>query len=359
MRSLVLIAHGSHHHAAQAQALHRCAEVLRAQNGSHHHHFDEVVEGYWQGEPSLRQVLKTVQFTDVTVLPVGITAGRLSEVVWPRELGLGHQGPVPAGGVTRVMGGRTVHYLPPFPGPLDLLDGPEHSEDPEYINELYIAQLLAWLESEQASRLGGDLDLGHQAAWGALLRRAEQGMRLGEVLITAQAGLFELRHALDEGRSSETLSTYVTLTGLHGRVRQAEDGGFRSQPALRTLARGWRAVVARAELPRALAELYPAAVEEGYAHHNHALRSTPWVATAQRRGGTLAQVSAQVQMAQVQAARAQWCSRCLKTPIWAGETLHQTFFAGVPGGLPCAEACTLLIDSVQRQCEQAVALGGG
>lgn len=443
MRSLVLIGHGSHLHSESAWAVHHYAQVLRAQGL-----FAEVVEGYWKEEPSLRQVLKTVQFSDVTIVPVVLSEGHFSEMVLPRELGLGHQGPIPAQGVTRVMGGRTVHYTRPYGahqamqevivaraqesgaefGPdaaLVLLGrGTAHSNRtllhhaqtlaasglfgevlPLFGDELsphwrtqvaarrvmvvpflaaedvvlparlglageqthfgeqtvyytppvgthpLAAQVLGRLVAEARSLTpqGGDLDRSYQAAWSALLARAEQGpLRLGELLLSPQAGLFELRHALDEGRGNESLTTYVTLEGLWERARHDDAGKYRPLHTLRTLARGWRAVVSRADLPRALQYLYPAVVEETFAHHNHALRSTPWAATARRQTGSYAKV-VRAAPAQVEEAARTLCSRCLKTRLWAAQPLHQTFFAGVPGGIPCAEACTVLLAQVAEQ----------
>lgn len=452
MRSLVLIGHGSHLHSESAGAVHHYAELLRAQGL-----FGEVVEGYWKEEPSLRQVLKTVQFSDVTIIPMFISEGYFTETVLPRELGLGHQGPIPEQGVTRVIGGRTVHYTRPY-GVHEAMQevilaraqesGAEFGPDTALLvlghgttqnsnsREVVVqnAQRLAasglfgqvlpffldeepsvdhWREQVTARRVvmvpffasegwhtqdtipaqlgltgeqtqfagqtvyytkpvgthpmvaqvisrlaadargltpqGGDLDRSYQAAWSALLGCAEQGpLRLGELLISPQAGLFDLRHALDEGRGNESLTTYVTLSGLWERARYDDAGQYRPLHTLRTLPRGWRAVLSAPDLPRALQYLYPAVVEETFAHHNHALRSTPWAATARRQTGIYAKV-ARATPAQVEEAARTLCSGCLKTRIWAAQPLHHTFFAGAPGGIPCAEACTLLVANVREQ----------
>ena len=52
---------------------------------------------------------------------------------------------------------------------------------------------------------------------------------------------------------------------------------------------------------------------------------------------------------QVEAVSNDVCGGCLKTRLWAGEVLHQTFFSGVPGGIPCAEACTLLVAELREE----------
>ncbi len=458
MRSLVLIGHGSHRSAQAAEGVHQCAEQLRVQG-----HFREVVEAYWLEEPSLRQVLKTVQFTDVTVVPLLLGASDLTEYTFALELGLGHRGPVPVQGVNRVISGRTVHYLRPYglhplmqevilarvrealaeellqdeallqdtalvvlgdlsgasaaqqqaralqerglfaqvltlpwPGasqgppwrqlrqdiaqqvsaaravivpfvddadewctPESLAAYLEHEDtlgvqEPtlHYIQPLATHELVARVVLELAVQahkpLGGDLDRNYQAAWQQVLDRAAAGpLRVGEVLVSPQAGLFDVRHTLDEGRSHESLRTLVTLSGLWERARHDDTGAFRPLPTLRTLPRGWRAVFAPADLPRALQYLYPAVIEESVAHQNHALRFTPWAATAQRQSRY--QSASLVTPMQVEQAAKTLCTRCLKTRIWAGEVLSQTFLSGAPGAIPCAEACTLLLSQVSAE----------
>lgn len=119
MRSLVLVGHGSHVNSRAARSVYRVAEELR-QLGS----FSEVIECFWKEEPSLRQALRVTGSTDVTVVPFFLSDGYFTDTVIPRELGLGHQGPVPPEGIARVLGGKTVRYLPPygsFPGLSDVL----------------------------------------------------------------------------------------------------------------------------------------------------------------------------------------------------------------------------------------------
>lgn len=147
------------------------------------------------------------------------------------------------------------------------------------------AQLALELAQAARSTLGGDLERGTQAAWRALFERLTAPLRVGEALISPQAGLFDLRHALDEGRGNETLTTYVTLSGLREPAQRDDGGQFRPLSTLRTLPRGWRAVLSAAQLPGALEALYPAAVEESYAHERHALRATLWPVTAHRQSG--------------------------------------------------------------------------
>ena len=469
MRSLVLIGHGSHHHGAPASAVQQAAERLRTQVGAApgraQDRFDEIIEGYWQQEPGLRQVLRTAASSNVTVVPLFLSEGYVTETVLPRELGLGHQGPVPPGGVARVLGGRRVRYTRPVgvhPGMADVIaarasealpngmdpadvtllllvarsgrgstDTPEaHAEAlrgrgvfagvqvvtlteaegadgeapslsewrrhtgaenavlvPFFLHtgggwqeqlaqvtagitagtdasNLYVsgpvgthpgvADVLLQLAQEGHTEERGDVDQPHAEAWAALRGLAGRGMRLGEVLLTPHGGLFELRHMLDEGRAAADLQTFVTPEGLRDWTDRDEAGQHRPVRTWRTLPRGWRAVFGAADLRLGLHLLYPAVVEESYAHTHHSLHCTPWASTARRQTGALAKVQ-RATPAQVDTVAARICAPCLRTRLWAGQTLGQTFFSGVPSGLPCAEACSVLLAAVRDEVGQPTA----
>ncbi|WP_275040566.1 DR2241 family protein [Deinococcus deserti] len=456
MRSLVLIGHGSHLNSESASAVFRYAELLRERGL-----YDEVIEGYWKEEPALRQVLRTTASTDVTVIPMFISEGYFTETVIPRELGLGHQGPVPPEGVARVLGGRTVRYTLPFgvhPGMADVIlararevlpdAAPEDTalivlghgttrnenshkviysnadrlresglfaevhalfldEDPrvgtwpdlvrsrrvvvvpffasegwhtlETIPEdmglrgevtefpdnphgpqtvFYarpvgthpaVANVVLSLAEEARSAGGrdGDVDRTHDAAWQAMMALARRGGRIGEVLLTPHSGVYELRHALDEGMGGAELQTVVTPEGLRDVTRRDAAGEHRPVRTYRTLPRGWRAVLSEAELRRGVHFLYPAVVEESYAHSCHSLRHTPWPTTARRQTGIYTRVQ-RATHDQVERVARTVCSPCLRTRLWAGEKLPRTFLDGVPGAFPCAEACTYFVAEVRE-----------
>ncbi len=463
MRSLVLIGHGSHLNGESAVAAYRYAELIRARGL-----FDEVIEGYWKEEPSLRQVLRTTASTDVTVIPMFISEGYFTETVIPRELGLGHQGPVPPEGIARVIGGRTVRYTLPYgvhPGMADVIvararevlpelgpDGPadgietalivlghgttrnENSSRVIYENAARLRErglfsevhalfldeeprVTGWADLVRAPRVvivpffasegwhtletipeelglsgvvtpfadtphgpqqvhyarpvgthaavaevilhlaeeargaggpGGDTERGHEAAWQAFLTLARRGTRVGELLVTPELGVFEIRNALDEGRPGGDLMTLVTPEGVRDRVRFTDGGEHRPVHTLRSLPRGWRAVLNEADLRRAVHYTYPAVVEETYAHGCHALRPTPWATTARRQTGIYAKVQRAVPE-QVERVAERVCAACLRTRLWAGERLTHSFLDGVPGGMPCAEACTFLVAEVRAE----------
>lgn len=333
MRSLVLIGQGSHTETQATRSVYQLAELLRQQALFH-----DVVEAFWKEEPSLRQVLRVTATTDVTLLPLFQWSGYITETVIPRELGLGHQGPVPPAGIARVMGGKTLRYLPPL------------SADSPLKTVLNVTQQALSLDA-----FSGDIDRAHLAAWTAFIAQARLGLRVGEALITPHGALFDVRHTLDEGRPSTELTTYVTPEGLREAVTQDDAGRHRPVRTFRTLPRRWRGVFSEDDLPLAMHSLYPAAVEEAHACASYNLRSTPWPTTARRQTGRDAQVK-NAPPALVEKVARQVCAGCLRRRLWAGEALHHTFLSGVPGGLACAEACTYLLAQVREAVGQELAV---
>src|SRR6056297_1920072 len=83
MQSLVIVAHGSHLNPDSAAPTHTHADTVR-ETGA----FDEVRTGFWKEEPSLREVLRTVEADEVYVVPLFISEGYFTEQVIPRELRL-------------------------------------------------------------------------------------------------------------------------------------------------------------------------------------------------------------------------------------------------------------------------------
>ncbi|XVH31177.1 CbiX/SirB N-terminal domain-containing protein [Haloferacaceae archaeon DSL9] len=83
MQSLVIVAHGSHLNPDSSTPTHTHADTIRATSA-----FDEVRVGFWKEEPSLREVLRTVEGDEIYVVPFFISEGYFTEEVIPRELRL-------------------------------------------------------------------------------------------------------------------------------------------------------------------------------------------------------------------------------------------------------------------------------
>ncbi|WP_101296689.1 CbiX/SirB N-terminal domain-containing protein [Halegenticoccus soli] len=83
MQALVIVAHGSHLNADSSAPTRDHADTIRAVGA-----FDEVKTGFWKEEPSLREVLRTVESDEIYVVPLFVSEGYFTEEVIPRELRL-------------------------------------------------------------------------------------------------------------------------------------------------------------------------------------------------------------------------------------------------------------------------------
>lgn len=98
--ALVIVGHGSTLNPdSSAPTLRHAGEIRR--RGI----FAEVVTAFWKEEPSLREVLRTVDSSDVYVVPNFISEGYFTRTVIPRELRL--DGPVTE------LDGKTIRYCEP------------------------------------------------------------------------------------------------------------------------------------------------------------------------------------------------------------------------------------------------------
>jgi sirohydrochlorin cobaltochelatase len=79
--ALVVVGHGSHLNPRSAEPAYDHADVLRDRGI-----FDEVRVAFWKEEPSLREVLRTVESDVAVVVPLFMAAGYFTERVVPREL---------------------------------------------------------------------------------------------------------------------------------------------------------------------------------------------------------------------------------------------------------------------------------
>lgn len=83
MQALVIVAHGSHLNPDSSAPTYDHADTVREAGA-----FDEVRTGFWKEEPSIREVLRTVEADEVYVVPLFISEGYFTEQVIPRELRL-------------------------------------------------------------------------------------------------------------------------------------------------------------------------------------------------------------------------------------------------------------------------------
>jgi sirohydrochlorin cobaltochelatase len=98
--ALVLIGHGSTVNPDSSAPTHEHADAIRARGI-----FAEVVCAFWKEEPSMREILNTVDSPEVFVVPDFISEGYFTQDVLPRELRLT--------GTTTMFPKHRVHYCDP------------------------------------------------------------------------------------------------------------------------------------------------------------------------------------------------------------------------------------------------------
>ena len=103
-RALIVVGHGSHFSGNSAAPLFAHVQVLRERGL-----FDEVVPAFWKEEPSLREVIRSVNAHEVVIVPLFISEGYFTQQVLPRELGLAQGTP---NTVSWVDGKRVIYGAP-------------------------------------------------------------------------------------------------------------------------------------------------------------------------------------------------------------------------------------------------------
>jgi len=100
-RGLLLVGHGSHLNADSSAPVYEHARRLRSSGA-----WAEVRTGFWKEEPQLSRALDGCRASDVTVVPVFISAGYFTNEVIPREMRL-HSG-------LNFIDGKVVRYSGPI-----------------------------------------------------------------------------------------------------------------------------------------------------------------------------------------------------------------------------------------------------
>lgn len=317
--ALVVLGHGTGRDAQSQEAIEAAAARLR-ESGQ----LAEVLALYLDQEPQVSDWATLTTAPDVVIVPFFASEGWHTQETIPHDLGL-------SGTVTEFAsaphGPRRVFYSRPVgthPAVTDV-----------------VLRLLA----DSAKQPPTATDADWQAAGEALAQAAVTGLSVGELSLTPLAdGTFDLRHRDDAGRLDLKV---IPPTDLSAHTGRSDAGTHRPIRTQRSLPHGWHSVVEAGQLRAALHAVYPAILEEAHLWEAGLLPVIPWPATAARQSGIYASVK-RASPAEVARACKQTCSACLRTPLWAGEDLTATFLQGNAGGLPCPEACTLLVAHVRE-----------
>lgn len=101
-----MVGHGSHFSGDSAAPVFAHVEALRERA---FFLFDEVVPAFWKEEPSLREVIRSVNAHEVVIVPLFISEGYFTEQILPRELGLAQ---ATANTVSWIDGKRVIYGAP-------------------------------------------------------------------------------------------------------------------------------------------------------------------------------------------------------------------------------------------------------
>lgn len=158
-------------------------------------------------------------------------------------------------------------------------------------------------------------------------------VQFGELTIEKNEDSFVLHGPEARG---QTASIPWEPAELSANVRTDDSGGYRPLSGARTLRAGWKILFAtQADLNRALDVIYPLA----------RIHQAQWGARTLRVITLAAVLSGQTGRYQVAADLSELgrtnvtqalCGDCVRTPVWNEETLQK-------GGIPCPEACSILV----------------
>jgi sirohydrochlorin cobaltochelatase len=162
---------------------------------------------------------------------------------------------------------------------------------------------------------------------------AGQGaFRLGGLDIAFEGGAAVVSGPAGVGEATEVEGSRACLREW---TRSDGAGRYRPLAGARTMRRGWRARCLAAELPALLDEVYPLALRHREQLAMGTLRVVSIEDVLARQTGRYA-VAAGLDDDGRRAASEALCSRCVKTPVWRGDTPDD-------GTVPCPEPCSVLV----------------
>lgn len=322
--ALVVLGHGTTRNRNSNRVIHQNAARLRDSG-----RLAEVVALFLDEDPRMTTWPAATRADTVVIVPFFTAEGWHTQETIPADLGL--SGPV------TLLDGRRVVYAQPV------------GTHPK-VAEVLLGLAAGAGRAAPAARAGTSRQTdARQRAWAAVRASTRLPQRLGQLLLTPlEDGRTEVRNSLDQGRAD-----LVALDGtesLRDRVRLADTGAYRPVHTTRDLPRGWQLQVGPDELERAVHVAYPAVVEESGLYLSGQLPVTLWAATASRQTGIYESVR-EAGSELIDRVRRDVCGTCLRTPLWHGEILERTILDGAPGGIPCAEACSLLVSEVRERVD--------
>ena len=182
-------------------------------------------------------------------------------------------------------------------------------------------------------------------------------VEMAQLLIRRLGRGYELRHVQDREATIEYLRT-VEVHDLRGLAQFTGIGAFRPLRSARTLATGWRAVLANdAQLELALNHVYPGAIADWFAARAEATPITHYREFAGRQTG-MYQITQQLSDTEVAEVIQVCCGPacCLKRRLWSVTGLPPDL-APQKSIIPCLEPCAVLLEAARKACRPKNSVG--
>lgn len=158
--------------------------------------------------------------------------------------------------------------------------------------------------------------------------------RIGQLTITRLESGYRLEGPPGEAEPEEWPGD---ADRLRERVRHTDAGRYRPLRGARDLPAGWFCLCPDADVLAACIEaVYPLALTHLQQAETRTLRVIPITETFRRQAGRYA-AAGNLDDDGRRRARAVLCSRCVRTPVWAGDAMEGD------GAIPCPEACSVMM----------------
>jgi sirohydrochlorin cobaltochelatase len=357
--SLVIVGHGTSLNENSTKAIQEQVRLIR-EGG---YGFAEVIDAYMEEAPLVSDWVQLTSAPNVVVVPFFIADGLHSFQYIPVLLGMEKEP------------GKALSEMEVFrQNPIEM-----HGRHLYYSGAIGTEPLLAEVILDQVR----DFDRRHpdagqgtaasevSAQEQALARWLEQGRHaIGQIVISADAEGWELRHRDDRGLDSEALGTNFQPEDARVIARYDAGGAFRPIKTAPDLKRGWRLVLPDlAGVRLALEFFYPAAVGMALAQERGTLEPVPLRALLGRQTG-MYRFANGISDDQACAILGRCCStstKCLRRiiyPLAEGQSLSGPAQSkvGAEAGhagdgasaipLLCMEACNHIVSAARKQARE-------
>ena len=161
---------------------------------------------------------------------------------------------------------------------------------------------------------------------------ARRDFALGEVAVAFRGRNVELS---GPRTGADPVRVEPTVEALREHVRFDDGGRYRPLSGARTLPGNWRISLPESLTEAAIEAVYPQALLHQRQAEAGSLRTTTYDEVVGRQRGRY-RVAGELDGEGRARARDVLCGRCVRTPVWAGESASE-------GAIPCPEPCSVMV----------------